>query len=77
MKNTKHLNSEDTEKVLLQSQLEQYEEESENREKYKKVVQSAIAHWYKCLRDGSIEFKSVNDLERLLELEQKLRNEDL
>lgn len=77
MKNTKHFNSEDADKLLLQSQLEQYEEESENREKYKKVVQSAIAHWYKCLRDGSIEFKSVNDLERLLELEQKLRNEDL
>lgn len=77
MKNTKHLNSEDAEKVLLQSQLEQYEAESENREKYKKVVQSAIAQWYKCLRDGNIEFKSVNDLERLLELEQKLRNEDI
>ncbi|WP_312498164.1 hypothetical protein [Bacillus luti] len=77
MKNTKHLNSEDTDKALLQSQLEQYEEENENREKYKKVVQSAIAHWYRCLRDGKIEFKSVSDLERLLELEQKLRNEDL
>ncbi|MGR5963110.1 hypothetical protein ACT7DN_30180 [Bacillus paranthracis] len=36
MKNTKHFNSEDTEKVLPQSQLERYEEESENREKYKK-----------------------------------------
>ncbi|MDA1742221.1 hypothetical protein PDK44_25145 [Bacillus cereus] len=77
MKNTKHLNSEDAEKVLLQSQLEQYEEEQGNREKYKKVVQSAIAHWYKCLRDGKIEFKSVSDLEQLLELEQKLRDEDL
>ncbi|MDA1758344.1 hypothetical protein PDK30_25950 [Bacillus cereus] len=77
MKNTKHLNSEDAEKVLLQSQLEQYEEEQGNREKYKKVVQSAIAHWYQCLRDGKIEFKSVSDLEQLLELEQKLRDEDL
>ncbi|TSI19899.1 hypothetical protein FOT98_08885 [Bacillus sp. HY001] len=77
MKNTKHFISEDADKVLLQSQLEDYEAEQENREKYKKVVQSAIAQWYKCLRDGSIEFKSVSDLERLLELEQKLRNEDL
>lgn len=77
MKNTKHFNLENENKLALQSQLEDYEAEQENREKYKKVVQSAIAHWYKCLRDGSIEFKSVNDLERLLELEQKLRNEDL
>lgn len=77
MKNTKHFNLENENKSALQSQLEDYEAEQENREKYKKVVQSAIAHWYKCLRDGSIEFKSVNDLERLLELEQKLRNEDL
>ncbi|AQY42403.1 hypothetical protein P4V72_05715 [Bacillus thuringiensis] len=77
MKNTKQISSGNVEKKLLQEQLERYEEEQGNRDKYKKVVQSAIAHWYKCLRDGKIEFKSVSDLEQLLELEQKLRGEDL
>ncbi|HDR5274834.1 hypothetical protein [Bacillus thuringiensis] len=77
MKNTKQISSDNAEQQLLQEQLERYEEEQGNRDKYKKVVQSAIAHWYKCLRDGKIEFKSVSDLEQLLELEQKLRDEDL
>ncbi|KAB2400705.1 MULTISPECIES: hypothetical protein [Bacillus cereus group] len=77
MKNTKQISSDNVEQQLLQEQLERYEEEQGNRDKYKKVVQSAIAHWYKCLRDGKIDFKSVSDLEQLLELEQKLRDEDL
>ncbi|AKR38521.1 hypothetical protein P4K49_29755 [Bacillus cereus] len=77
MKNTKQISSDNVEQQLLLERLERYEEEQGNRENYIKVVQSAIAHWYKCLRDGKIEFKSVSDLEQLLELEQKLRDEDL
>lgn len=77
MKNAKQISSDNVEQQLLLERLERYEEEQGNRENYIKVVQSAIAHWYKCLRDGKIEFKSVSDLEQLLELEQKLRDEDL
>ncbi|MFI8709956.1 hypothetical protein ACIGHG_23590 [Bacillus sp. NPDC077411] len=74
---TQLLDITNAENQLLIEELQAYEEEQKDRSTYQKVVKAAIAQWYKDLREGNIKFSSVNDLEQLLQLEKKLREEEL
>jgi hypothetical protein len=58
---------------LLQHELAVMEGILESKEQYRKIVKAAIAQWVKDLQAGHIMMKTVQDLERLIELDIKLQ----
>ncbi|SDD54994.1 hypothetical protein SAMN05428987_5248 [Paenibacillus sp. CF095] len=54
---------------LLQHELAVMEGILESKEQYRKIVKVAIAQWVKDLQAGHIMMKTVQDLERLIELD--------
>ncbi|CAH1216037.1 hypothetical protein [Paenibacillus sp. JJ-223] len=62
--------------ILLQHELEVAEGILESKEQYRKIVKAAIAQWVKDLQAGHIMMKTVDDLERLIELDIKLQKDD-
>ncbi|MDQ0658773.1 hypothetical protein QVE09_09540 [Paenibacillus sp. ClWae2A] len=63
--------------VLLQHELEVAEGILESKEQYRKIVKASIAQWVKDLQAGNIKMQTVQDLERLIELDIKLQQDDL
>ncbi|WP_145047874.1 hypothetical protein [Paenibacillus xylanexedens] len=63
--------------VLLQHELEVAEGILESKEQYRKIVKAAIAQWVKDLQAGHIKMQTVADLERLIELDIKLQQDDI
>ncbi|MEY8748608.1 hypothetical protein AB9M62_57145 [Bacillales bacterium AN1005] len=63
--------------VLLQHELEVAEGILESKEQYRKIVKAAIAQWVKDLQAGHIKMQTVQDLERLIELDIKLQQDEL
>jgi len=61
---------------LLQHELAVMEGILESKEQYRKIVKAAIAQWVKDLQAGHIMMKTVQDLERLIELDIKLQKDD-
>lgn len=61
--------------VLLQHELEVAEGILESKEQYRKIVKAAIAQWVKDLQAGNIKMQTVQDLERLIDLDIKLQSE--
>lgn len=61
---------------LLQHELAVLEGILESKEQYRKIVKAAIAQWVKDLQAGHIMMKTVQDLERLIELDIKLQKDD-
>ena len=61
---------------LLQHELEVAEGILESKDQYRKIVKAAIAQWVKDLQAGHIMMKTVQDLERLIELDIKLQKDD-
>lgn len=62
---------------LLQHELAVMEGIMESKEQYRKIVKAAIAQWVKDLQAGHIMMKTVQDLERLIELDIKLQQDEL
>jgi hypothetical protein len=63
--------------ILLQHELEVAEGILESKEQYRKIVKAAIAQWVRDLQAGHIKMQTVQDLERLIELDIKLQQDDL
>lgn len=63
--------------VLLQHELEVAEGILESKEQYRKIVKAAIAQWVKDLQAGHIKMQTVQDLERLIELDIKLQKDEI
>lgn len=63
--------------ILLQHELEVAEGILESKEQYRKIVKAAIAQWVRDLQAGHIKMQTVVDLERLIELDIKLQQDDL
>ncbi|WP_338542792.1 hypothetical protein [Paenibacillus tundrae] len=62
--------------VLLQHELAVAESILESKEQYRKIVKAAIAQWVKDLQAGHIKMQTVQDLERLIELDIKLQQDE-
>lgn len=63
--------------TLLQHELEVAEGILESKEQYRKIVKAAIAQWVRDLQAGHIKMQTVQDLERLIELDIKLQQDEL
>lgn len=63
--------------ILLQHELEVAEGILESKEQYRRIVKASIAQWVKDLQAGNIKMQTVQDLERLIELDIKLQQDDL
>lgn len=63
--------------ILLQHELEVMEGILESKEQYRKIVKAGIAQWVKDLQAGNIKMQTVQDLERLIELDIKLQQDEL
>lgn len=63
--------------ILLQHEIEVAEGILESKEQYRKIVKAAIAQWVRDLQAGHIKMQTVQDLERLIELDIKLQQDDL
>ncbi|WKL00890.1 hypothetical protein Q0F98_28765 [Paenibacillus amylolyticus] len=61
---------------LLQHELAVMEGILESKEQYRKIVKASIAQWVKDLQAGNIKMQTVQDLERLIELDIKLQQDD-
>lgn len=66
----------DEKELLLQHQIEIAEGILESKAKYRKVVQASIASWVKDFQEGRIDFKTVDDLEKLVALDLKLQADE-
>ncbi|UOK65342.1 hypothetical protein MT997_13945 [Paenibacillus sp. OVF10] len=62
---------------LLQHELAVMEGILESKEQYRKIVKASIAQWVKDLQAGNIKMQTVQDLERLIELDIKLQQDDV
>ncbi|OMF17034.1 hypothetical protein BK131_03405 [Paenibacillus amylolyticus] len=62
---------------LLQHELAVMEGILESKEQYRKIVKASIAQWVKDLQAGNIKMQTVQDLERLIELDIKLQQDYL
>lgn len=62
---------------LLQHELAVMEGILESKEQYRKIVKASIAQWVKDLQAGNIKMQTVQDLERLIELDIKLQQDEL
>ncbi|RAW13718.1 hypothetical protein [Paenibacillus taichungensis] len=62
---------------LLQHELAVMEGILESKEQYRKIVKASIAQWVKDLQAGNIKMQTVQDLERLIELDIKLQQDEV
>ena len=49
----------------------------ESKQRYRKVVQAVIAQWVKDFQSGRIRVNSVDDLNKLIEIDQRLQRYEL
>ncbi|MEC0237171.1 hypothetical protein P4H71_22875 [Paenibacillus kribbensis] len=47
-----------------------------SKSQYRKIVKAGIAQWVKDLQAGNIKMQTVQDLNRLIELDIKLQRDD-
>jgi hypothetical protein len=70
------MRTEEQQELLLQHELEVMEGILESKEQYRRIVKASIAQWVKDLQAGHIKMQSVQDLERLIELDIKLQKDE-
>ncbi|VUG07061.1 hypothetical protein PPOLYM_03469 [Paenibacillus polymyxa] len=63
--------------ALLQREIEIVEGILESKAQYRKIVKAGIAQWVKDLQAGIIKMQTVQDLDRLIELDIKLQKDEL
>ncbi|MEK4732810.1 hypothetical protein [Paenibacillus sp. FSL L8-0641] len=61
----------------LQREIEIIEGILESKAQYRKIVKAGIAQWVKDLQAGNIKMQTVQDLDRLIELDIMLQKDDL
>ncbi|WP_418027010.1 hypothetical protein [Paenibacillus sp. JJ1722] len=61
----------------LQREIEIIEGILESKAQYRKIVKAGIAQWVKDLQAGNIKMQTVQDLDRLIELDIKLQRDEL
>ncbi|MGM1022126.1 MAG: hypothetical protein ACQEXV_16650 [Bacillota bacterium] len=61
----------------LQHEIEVIEGILESKSQYRKIVKAGIAQWVKDLQAGNIKMQTVQDLDRLIELDIKLQKDEL
>ena len=66
----------DTEDLLLQHELEVLGELMGSKRKYRKVIQAAIGQWVKDFQSGKIKVNSVDDLNKLIEIDLRLQRDE-
>lgn len=70
------MRTEEQQELLLQHELEIAEGILESKEQYRKIVKAGIAQWVKDLQAGHIQMNTVQDLERLIELDLRLQKDN-
>ncbi|MDU8674257.1 hypothetical protein [Paenibacillus polymyxa] len=63
--------------ALLQREIEIVEGILESKAQYRKIVKAGIAQWVNDLQAGNIKMQTVQDLDRLIELDIKLQKDEL
>ncbi|OMF31975.1 hypothetical protein [Paenibacillus peoriae] len=63
--------------AALQREIEIVEGILESKAQYRKIVKAGIAQWVKDLQAGNIKMQTVQDLDRLIELDIKLQKDEL
>ncbi|QYK66138.1 hypothetical protein [Paenibacillus sp. S02] len=63
--------------TALQREIEIIEGILESKVQYRKIVKAGIAQWVKDLQAGNIKMQTVQDLDRLIELDIKLQKDEL
>ncbi|ETT45722.1 hypothetical protein C162_20351 [Paenibacillus sp. FSL R7-269] len=63
--------------LLLQHELEIMAGILESKAQYRKIVKAGIAKWVKDFQDGRIEFKTVDDLRKLIEIDIELQKDEI
>ncbi|KAF6581630.1 MULTISPECIES: hypothetical protein [Paenibacillus] len=63
--------------TALQREIEIIEGILESKAQYRKIVKAGIAQWVKDLQAGNIKMQTVQDLDRLIELDIKLQKDEL
>ncbi|MGG1673535.1 hypothetical protein ACIFOE_23420 [Paenibacillus sp. NRS-1783] len=61
----------------LQREIEIIEGILESKAQYRKIVKAGIAQWVKDLQAGNIKMQTVQDLDRLIELDIRLQRDEL
>ncbi|MCP3808460.1 hypothetical protein NLX78_14570 [Paenibacillus sp. Lou8.1] len=61
----------------VQREIEIIEGILESKAQYRKIVKAGIAQWVKDLQAGNIKMQTVQDLDRLIELDIKLQKDEL
>jgi len=67
----------DENNLMLQHELEIMAGILESKAQYRKIVKAGIAKWVKDFQEGHIEFKTVDDLKKLIEIDIELQKDDL
>lgn len=62
--------------TLLQHELAVMEGILESKAQYRKIIKASIAKWVKDFQDGRIEFRTVDDLKKLIEIDIELQKDD-
>ncbi|MEC1902014.1 hypothetical protein [Bacillus atrophaeus] len=77
-RNLRSLSGDEKENLLLLHRAELLENISQLKEKYRKIIQAGIAQWIKDFQSGHIKVNTVDDLNKLIELDIELqKDEDL
>ncbi|MGY3836905.1 hypothetical protein ACWNPK_06895 [Bacillus atrophaeus] len=77
-RNLRSLSGDEKENLLLLHSAELLENISQLKEKYRKIIQAGIAQWIKDFQSGHIKVNTVDDLNKLIELDIELqKDEDL
>jgi hypothetical protein len=63
--------------AALQREIEVIEGILESKAQYRKIVKAGIAQWVKDLQAGNIKMQTVQDLDRLIELDIKLQRDEI
>jgi hypothetical protein len=71
------MRTDEQQELLLQHELEIAEGILESKEQYRKIVKAGIAQWVKDLQAGHIRMNTVQDLERLIELDIKMQKDEM
>ncbi|KPV60728.1 hypothetical protein QJ48_04165 [Paenibacillus sp. A3] len=62
--------------ILLQHELAVMEGILESKAQYRKIIKASIAKWVKDFQDGRIEFRTVDDLKKLIEIDIELQKDE-
>lgn len=69
--------SDKVEKEHPNKEMEPIDSLLDSMKKYRKIVQAGIARWVKDFQSGNIEIKTVDDLKKLIEIDNALQKDEI